>query len=40
VPGVETSLLLLYTFGVVEHRMKPRHLVRLLSANPARIFGL
>src|SRR6202171_338034 len=40
VPGVETSLLLLYTFGVVEHHMKPRHLVRLLATNPAKIFGL
>jgi dihydropyrimidinase len=40
IPGVETSLPLLYTFGVVEHRMTLRQLVRLLSTNPARIFGL
>ncbi|HEY4870778.1 MAG TPA: dihydropyrimidinase [Candidatus Dormibacteraeota bacterium] len=40
IPGVETSLLLLYTFGVMEHHMKPRDLVRLLSTNPAKIFGL
>jgi dihydropyrimidinase len=40
IPGVETSLLLLYSFGVVEHHMKLRHLVRLLSTNPAKIFGL
>jgi dihydropyrimidinase len=40
IPGVETSLLLLYTFGVVGHHMTLRQLVRLLSTNPARIFGL
>jgi dihydropyrimidinase len=40
IPGVETSLLLLYTFGVLEHRMKLRHLVHVLSTNPAKIFGL
>ena len=40
IPGVETSLLLLYSFGVVDHHMTLRQLVRLLSANPAKIFGL
>ena len=40
IPGVETSLLLLYTFGVVERHMPVRQLVHLLSANPAKIFGL
>jgi dihydropyrimidinase len=40
IPGVETSLLLLYTFGVLEHQMALRHLVGLLCANPAKIFGL
>jgi dihydropyrimidinase len=40
IPGVETSLLLAYTFGVVEHHMSLRHLVSILSANPAKIFGL
>jgi dihydropyrimidinase len=40
IPGVETSLLLLYTFGVLQHHMKLRQLVRLLSTNPAKIFGL
>ena len=40
IPGVETSLILMYTFGVVEHHMPLRHLVWLLSANPAKIFGL
>ena len=40
VPGVETSLLLLYTFGVLQHRMELRQLVQVLSTNPAKIFGL
>ena len=40
VPGVETSLLLMYSVGVLDHRMKLRQLVRLLSTNPAKIFGL
>lgn len=40
IPGVETSLLLLYTFGVVKRHMPLRNLVWLLSANPAKIFGL
>jgi dihydropyrimidinase len=40
IPGVETSLLLLHTFGVVQRHMSLRHLVWLLCANPAKIFGL
>ncbi len=40
IPGVETSLLLLYSFGVVDHHVKLRQIVRLLSTNPAKIFGL
>jgi len=40
IPGVETSLVLMYSFGVVGHHMKLRQLVRLLSTNPAKIFGL
>jgi len=40
IPGVETSLLLLYTFGVRRSRITILDLVRLLSANPAKIFGL
>jgi dihydropyrimidinase len=40
IPGVETSLALMYSVGVVEYQMKLPHLVRLLSTNPARIFGL
>jgi len=37
---VETSLLLLYSFGVLANRLTLPDLIRLLSANPARIFGL
>jgi dihydropyrimidinase len=40
IPGVETSLLLLYSFGVKSGKLTRRDLVRLLSENPARIFGL
>jgi len=40
IPGVETSLLLLYSFGVHANRLTLPDVVRLLSTNPARIFGL
>lgn len=40
IPGVETSLLLLYSFGVKAGRLRLTDLVRLLSTNPAKIFGL
>jgi dihydropyrimidinase len=40
VPGVETSLLLMHTFGVVQQRISRSDLVRVLSTNPAKIFGL
>ena len=40
IPGVETSLLLLHTFGVKTGRLRRSDLVRLLSASPAKIFGL
>jgi len=40
IPGVETTLSLLYTFGVEAGRIEMTDLVRLLSENPARIFGL
>ena len=40
IPGVETSLPLLYTLGVKAGRLRLPDLVRLLSENPARIFGL
>jgi dihydropyrimidinase len=39
-PGVETLLPLLYTFGVDEGRLALSHLAALLSANPARVWGL
>ncbi len=40
IPGVETSLALLYSFGVARGRLDMPGLVRMLSTNPARIFGL
>ena len=40
IPGVETLLPLIYTFGVAEGRIELPRLVQLLSENPARIFGL
>jgi len=40
IPGVETSLLLMYSFGVRQHRIDLQGMVRLLSANPAKAFGL
>ncbi|HLQ60723.1 MAG TPA: dihydropyrimidinase [Candidatus Acidoferrales bacterium] len=40
IPGAETTLPLLYTFGVRRGRLDLPGLVRLTSAGPARIFGL
>lgn len=40
IPGVETMLQLLYTYGVVAGRLDMVRLIALISANPARIFGL
>src|SRR2546428_904317 len=40
IPGVETSLLLMHSFGVVPERISRSDLVRLLCTNPAKIFGL
>jgi dihydropyrimidinase len=40
IPGVETSLLLLYSFGVKTGRLRLTDLVRMLSQTPARVFGL
>jgi dihydropyrimidinase len=40
IPGVETSLLLMHSFGVVPQRISRQDLVRLLCTNPAKIFGL
>ncbi|MBP7669454.1 MAG: dihydropyrimidinase [Candidatus Eisenbacteria bacterium] len=39
-PGVELLLPLLYTAGVNGGRFPVEHLVRMLSENPARLFGL
>jgi dihydropyrimidinase len=39
-PGLETLLPLIYTFGVVERRIQMTDLVRMLCENPARLFGL
>ncbi len=39
-PGVETLLPLTYTYGVTEGRLTLPQLVALLSANPARVWGL
>ncbi|HKV30094.1 MAG TPA: dihydropyrimidinase [Candidatus Dormibacteraeota bacterium] len=40
IPGIETSLLLMHSFGVVTQRLSRSDMVRLLSTNPAKIFGL
>lgn len=40
VPGVEATLPLLYTYGVVRRGMSLERLVDLLSTGPARLFGL
>ncbi|MDQ6919176.1 MAG: dihydropyrimidinase [Candidatus Dormibacteraeota bacterium] len=40
IPGVETTLPLLYTFGVEAGLIGMVDLVRLLASGPARIFGL
>jgi dihydropyrimidinase len=39
-PGIETLLPLMASYGVASQRFDWPDLVRLLSANPARIFGL
>lgn len=40
IPGAETTLPLLYSFGVATGRIKLTDLARLTAAGPARIFGL
>jgi dihydropyrimidinase len=40
IPGVETSLLILFTFGVRRGHLDLPGLVRLMSMNPAKVFGL
>ncbi len=39
-PGIETSLMMLYSEGVAKKRITVNDLVRVLSTNPARIFGM
>ena len=39
-PGTQTLLPLIYTFGVKQGRMKLTELARVLSSDPARIMGL
>lgn len=39
-PGLETLLPLMFTYGITERRVTLPHLVELLAANPARIWGL
>lgn len=39
-PGVETLLPLMFTYGVAKNRVTLSHLVELLSVNPARLWGL
>ena len=38
-PGVETRLELMYTYGVAEGRITPEKLVEVLCANPAKLYG-
>lgn len=40
IPGVETSLPLLYTYGVDQGLISLKRLAQVLSTNPARLFGL
>ncbi len=39
-PQVETMLPLVYDEGVIKNRISPERLARVMSENPARIFGL
>ena len=39
-PGIETILPIVYSEGVVKERFSINRMVELLSANPARLFGL
>ncbi len=39
-PGIETLLPLMVSYGVAQNRLEWTDLVRLLSTNPARIYGL
>ena len=39
-PGMETLLPLMFTYGVAEGRLSLPHLVAMLATNPARLWGL
>ncbi len=39
-PGVETRGTLLYTYGVREGRISPEQMCRVLSENPAKLYGM
>ena len=39
-PGIETLLSVMFTQGVAERRISVQRLMEVLSANPARLFGL
>lgn len=39
-PGVENRPVLMYTYGVKEHRISLEQMCALLSANPARLYGV
>jgi dihydropyrimidinase len=39
-PGVESRPVLLYSFGVLEHNLKLEQMCRLLSENPAKLYGV
>jgi dihydropyrimidinase len=39
-PGIETLLAVLWSEGVARGRLRPERLVEILSATPARLFGL
>lgn len=40
IPGTETMLPLIYTFGVRNNKITLKEMVELLAVNPAKIFGL
>lgn len=39
-PGVETRPALMYTYGVLEHNLSLEQMCRLLSENPAKLYGV
>ena len=39
-PGVETRAVLFYTYGVRSGRLTPQQMCRVLSENPAKLYGL